>query len=226
MWMIKVQRKELLKFFNFLAFLERLLKSNKNQSRVAKKRGATISRINLASRLVMSSSKCAAAVVVILLMVGLQVVSITFARAIQYPADPGLAALLTATANNNRSEPDDRSVILDVCMFVNRGTHGRLIHDFDKAAGAVQLGLDYVRNNLLPDEVALRMYYVELGPECMVKSTAVGSVLKLTDEGVRCRVFLGPGITVYCIFTVSYLAGRQRRSIHKNIYIVERFRVL
>ncbi|OQV15544.1 Atrial natriuretic peptide receptor 1 [Hypsibius exemplaris] len=103
----------------------------------------------------------------------------------KYPVDPGYKEIA--------SNPD--SIILDVCMFINRRTEGRLIQDFDKAAAAVYLGLEYARTNLLPDNVALNMVYTDMGPVCRDRTIAMNHALRLFDRGIRCNVFIGPGCT-------------------------------
>ncbi|OQV15547.1 Atrial natriuretic peptide receptor 1 [Hypsibius exemplaris] len=102
-----------------------------------------------------------------------------------YPVDPGYAEI--------SRNPDN--TILDVCMYINRRTGGRLIQDFDKAAAAVHLGLDYARTNLLPDNVALNMVYTDMGPICLDRTVTMNHALKQYDQGVRCKVFIGPGCT-------------------------------
>ncbi|OQV20446.1 hypothetical protein BV898_05492 [Hypsibius exemplaris] len=105
------------------------------------------------------------------------------------PQDPGLA-------NYTGSAP---STILDVCMFVNRAADGYppLLQNFDPAVAAVDLGLEYIRaTKLLPDHILLNMVYVNLGPRCSKdRSNALQWALKLTDSGIKCRVFIGPGCT-------------------------------
>ena len=92
---------------------------------------------------------------------------------------------------------DGSSTIVDVCMFVNADTKGHVINDYDKAAAAVQLGLEYARTSLLPDNVAIEMHFIELGPSCLAKSSAMNRALQLRDMGVTCRVFIGPGTRIY-----------------------------
>ncbi|OQV15545.1 Atrial natriuretic peptide receptor 1 [Hypsibius exemplaris] len=121
---------------------------------------------------------------IFLLSIGM-VISAAHTDNFTYPVDPGYKDI--ARNPNN--------TILDVCMFINRHSNGRLINDFDRAAVAVSLGLDYVRNNLLPDNVALNMVYIDEGPECPEKVEAVNLALQLYDRGVRCKAFIGPGCT-------------------------------
>ncbi|OQV15548.1 Atrial natriuretic peptide receptor 1 [Hypsibius exemplaris] len=112
-------------------------------------------------------------------------ISIRGNKSYEYPQDPGLESVA------NRSD----GIILDVCMFINRFSQGRLINDFDKAAAAVQLALDHLRSSLLPDNVAFNVTYTDLGAVCRDISNVVNHALQMTDEGIRCSVYIGPGCT-------------------------------
>jgi hypothetical protein len=119
-------------------------------------------------------------------------------RTYEMPKAPNLA---------NRSES---AIVLRPCMMINRNTFGNMIFDFDKSAGAVQLALDYVTNNVLPDDVVLEMVYINLGPICNAKSLVVSHAMNLWDKGINCNAYIGPGMRSH-ILNVNLVTLRSNK---------------
>jgi hypothetical protein len=96
----------------------------------------------------------------------------------------------------NLAKRSESAIVLRPCMMINRNTSGNLIFDFDKSASAVQLALDYVTNNVLPEDVVIDIVYVNLGPVCTGKTVVVYEAMKLWERGINCHVYIGPGNSI------------------------------
>ncbi|GAU91889.1 hypothetical protein RvY_04062-2 [Ramazzottius varieornatus] len=81
---------------------------------------------------------------------------------------------------------------LTMCYMLERNGVGT-IYDYNKAAAAMDMALDYATNNILPSHVRLAGRYRDIGNVCSARTHIVGHALDLKDEGVSCAVYIGPG---------------------------------
>ncbi|XP_055342426.1 atrial natriuretic peptide receptor 1-like [Paramacrobiotus metropolitanus] len=81
---------------------------------------------------------------------------------------------------------------LQACMFTNQYEKSSTF-DFSKGGAAVDLALEYVRDNVLPDDVSLEMVIQDLGPQCGTDSHVTSYAMDYFYRGLNCNVYIGPG---------------------------------
>ena len=97
-----------------------------------------------------------------------------------------------ARAQDAVVNPDLNPRYLTMCYLIERNTSG-MIYDYNKAAAALDLAMDYSNNFILPPEIQLRSTYRNLGRRCMAKSHIVAHAQGLKEDGIDCHVYIGPG---------------------------------
>ena len=102
----------------------------------------------------------------------------------------GLALLPRNSAHVNRSSP----LNLTMCYMIERNTSG-IIYDYNKAAAALDLAMDYANNYVLPSHLKLSSVYSDIGQTCSSRSHVIANALELRRAGIDCDVYIGPGAT-------------------------------
>lgn len=106
---------------------------------------------------------------------------------------------------------------LTACLFVERGSNGRLFYDFDRSRAAVDLAVAYVNEVILPTNISIRIVYKDAGPNCAARNHIVALALELMvmDQQV-CSVFIGPGKLAKISAKILRYYGVVRNSRVKN----------
>jgi hypothetical protein len=81
---------------------------------------------------------------------------------------------------------------LNACLLMERGTS--LWYNYDKSAGAIDLALAYVNEQILSSiGFTLLTTYNDTGSTCSAKNHAVSFAMDLIEKGINCDVFIGGG---------------------------------
>ena len=78
-----------------------------------------------------------------------------------------------------------------VCLLLERITTS--IFDYDRSRAAIDMGVQYVNDNILPSGFSLKTRYTDIGRTCSGKTHVVAYAMQLIKSGVNCSVYVGPG---------------------------------
>ncbi|GAV08191.1 hypothetical protein RvY_17921 [Ramazzottius varieornatus] len=78
-----------------------------------------------------------------------------------------------------------------VCLLLERNTS--TIFDYDRSRAAIEMGVQYVNDNVLPSSHVLTTHYVDIGTSCSAKQHIIGYAMQLRESAVDCNVYVGPG---------------------------------
>ncbi|XP_055353381.1 receptor-type guanylate cyclase gcy-28-like [Paramacrobiotus metropolitanus] len=83
---------------------------------------------------------------------------------------------------------------LTICVILERGSR-EILTNYDKVGAGIDMGLDYVHDDILPPEIRLRKVYRDAGDSCSVSQMqkAALEAMSLMREGIQCDLYLGPG---------------------------------
>ncbi|XP_055346499.1 atrial natriuretic peptide receptor 1-like [Paramacrobiotus metropolitanus] len=81
---------------------------------------------------------------------------------------------------------------LTVCSVIESG-NDMLVYNYQRAAAAIDLAIEYANEVILPADLRLILRYKNGGTVCGANNVAVRRALEWMKEDVQCHVYIGPG---------------------------------
>lgn len=116
----------------------------------------------------------------------------------EYPASEENSGFLSSRSGDFNEEitidePIKIRRTLRACLLIERGSDD-LLYNYDKAAGAMALALQYSNEQLLnPLGINLVTTYYDIGSTCAARNHIVAIAMYLINQKIRCNVYIGVG---------------------------------